>query len=127
MRTIHIRTILLTSLSAILLPAEISAFAAEEATPPVSTQSGASTAGLKLLAGLKTALRKGDKLAFFGDSITMQGGYVQLIQSSLKESPVTKELLRSNSTTATRRSTPASKRLPHRATKIPLTPIPVSI
>lgn len=92
MRTIHTRTIILTSLSAILLPSEFSAVAAEEATPPLSTQSGVSTAGLNLLSGLNTALRKGDKLAFFGDSITMQGGYIQLIQSSLKESPVTKEL-----------------------------------
>lgn len=65
---------------------------AEQAAKPAESSSGISSSGLEVLSGAKTALRKGDKIAFFGDSITMQGGYITLIESSLKEGEGTKDL-----------------------------------
>jgi len=65
---------------------------AAPAKAPAANTPAISTAGLELLAGPKTTLRKGDKLAFFGDSITMQGGYIDLIEKSLKEGAATKGL-----------------------------------
>lgn len=49
------------------------------------------TAGLELLAGPNTTLRKGDRIAFFGDSITMQGGYIDLIAKAIQGGEGTKE------------------------------------
>jgi lysophospholipase L1-like esterase len=39
-----------------------------------------------------TPLAKGDKIAFFGDSITMQGGHIQMIAAAIRQSPATKDL-----------------------------------
>jgi isoamyl acetate esterase len=78
------------TLALILLAGSIPAYGAEPANPAAAP--AVSTAGLELLAGAKSPLRKGDKLAFFGDSITMQGGYINLIEKSIKKSPATKAL-----------------------------------
>lgn len=48
--------------------------------------------GLVKLTAKTTPLQKGDKIAFYGDSITMQGGFIDLIAAAVKESPNTKEL-----------------------------------
>jgi len=42
------------------------------------------------LTGKDTPLRDGMRIAFFGDSITMQGGYIRNIQKALKEGEGTK-------------------------------------
>ena len=69
-----------------LLTGALSVHAAEPTAPVIATPN------VELLAGTKTTLRKGDKLAFFGDSITMQGGYIDLLGKAIKDSPATKEL-----------------------------------
>jgi isoamyl acetate esterase len=48
--------------------------------------------GLARLTAGNTTLKQGDKIAIFGDSITMQGGHIQLIDAALKGSDHTKEL-----------------------------------
>jgi lysophospholipase L1-like esterase len=48
--------------------------------------------GLSQLTAAGTPLGKADKIAFFGDSVTMQGGYIQLMQKSLKQSANTRQL-----------------------------------
>lgn len=48
--------------------------------------------GLQELTAADTPLRQGEKIAFFGDSITMQGGFIQLIDKAIKESANTKDL-----------------------------------
>ena len=70
----------------------LSVHAAPPAIPPVAAAPSVASAGLELLTGPKTTLRKGDKLAFFGDSITLQGGYINLIETSLKQAAATKDL-----------------------------------
>lgn len=49
-----------------------------------------SVPGRTNLAGKDTPLKDGMKIAFYGDSITMQGGYIRAIQSALKEGEGTK-------------------------------------
>jgi lysophospholipase L1-like esterase len=44
------------------------------------------------LAGRGTPLKDGMSIAFFGDSITMQGGYIRSIQAALKAGEGTKDL-----------------------------------
>jgi isoamyl acetate esterase len=80
------------ALIATLLTGMPGVWAAEPAKAPAANLPAASTAGLELLTGTKTTLRKGDKLAFFGDSITMQGGYINLLAKAIKESAATKDL-----------------------------------
>ncbi len=41
--------------------------------------------GLAKLTAQDTPLLKGDKIAFFGDSVTMQGGYIDMMAAALKE------------------------------------------
>jgi lysophospholipase L1-like esterase len=48
--------------------------------------------GLAALTGKDTPLKPGTTIAFFGDSITMQGGYIETIQKALTTSPQTKDL-----------------------------------
>lgn len=48
--------------------------------------------GLIKLIAKSTPLLKGDKIAFFGDSVTMQGGYIKMIGAALAESPHTRGL-----------------------------------
>ena len=84
--------ILQQTLALTLMAGALCAYAAEPAKAPGATAPAVSTAGLELLAGPKTTLRKGDKLAFFGDSITMQGGYIDMLDKSLKESLATGKL-----------------------------------
>ncbi len=48
--------------------------------------------GLTALTAAETPLRNGEKIAFFGDSVTMQGGYLQSIQKALAESATTKPM-----------------------------------
>ncbi|NQU25486.1 MAG: G-D-S-L family lipolytic protein [Candidatus Nealsonbacteria bacterium] len=48
--------------------------------------------GLKLLCGEGTPLKAGTKIALFGDSITMQGGYIRTINAALEASAHTKDL-----------------------------------
>lgn len=48
--------------------------------------------GLVKLTAKGTPLQKGDKVAFFGDSVTMQGGYIDLMAAALKESANTSGL-----------------------------------
>ena len=48
--------------------------------------------GLVKLAAKSTPLLKGDKIAFFGDSVTMQGGYIDMMATALKESTHTSGL-----------------------------------
>jgi len=81
-----------TALALSLLAGALAVHAAEPAKLPPAALPAVSTAGLELLAGPKTPLRKGDKIAFFGDSITMQGGYIDLIEKSIREGAATKEL-----------------------------------
>jgi len=65
---------------------------------PIQAQEKKNDSGKKLSPGLikltakNTPLQKGDKIAFFGDSVTMQGGYIDVMAAALKESPNTKEL-----------------------------------
>ena len=47
---------------------------------------------VEALAGVRTPLRAGTKISFFGDSITMQGGYIEAIRKALGESSATKGL-----------------------------------
>ncbi len=42
--------------------------------------------GLGRLTAAESKLHSGEKIAFFGDSITMQGGYLQLMEQALKAS-----------------------------------------
>ncbi|MEQ1933773.1 MAG: family 20 glycosylhydrolase, partial [Fimbriimonadaceae bacterium] len=44
------------------------------------------------LTGPQTPLRAGDRIAFFGDSITWQGGYLDVLSQRLSENPHTKGL-----------------------------------
>jgi lysophospholipase L1-like esterase len=82
----HIRHSLLHhTLAFALLTGALSVHAAEPTAPAIATPN------VELLAGAKTTLRKGDKLAFFGDSITLQGGYIDLLAKAIKDSPATKE------------------------------------
>ena len=48
--------------------------------------------GLAQLTGKCTPLRAGMKIAFFGDSITMQGGYIASMRKALAASPDAKDL-----------------------------------
>ncbi len=48
--------------------------------------------GLEMLTAKDTPLKKGDKIAFFGDSVTMQGGYIKTIAAALQEGQYTKAL-----------------------------------
>lgn len=48
--------------------------------------------GLDRLAGKDTPLKAGTKIAFFGDSITMQGGYIDRMAKALAAGEGTKEL-----------------------------------
>jgi lysophospholipase L1-like esterase len=54
-------------------------------------QSSEST-GLQALTAAATPLREGERIAFFGDSVTMQGGYLQIMQKALAESATTKSM-----------------------------------
>lgn len=49
-------------------------------------------AGVARLVGKGTPLRAGMKIAFYGDSITMQGGYIATIRKAIAASPDTKDL-----------------------------------
>ncbi len=53
---------------------------------------GEEESGLASLTGKNTPLKPGTSIAFFGDSITMQGGYIQTMQKALATSPQTKDL-----------------------------------
>lgn len=91
-----------TSLAAIcaLAAATVTAGAAKPTTanPPFDLSETARAERAKLysvpgrahLTGQDTPLRDGMRIAFFGDSITMQGGYVRNIQKALKEGEGTK-------------------------------------
>ena len=62
-----------------------------------STVSGQETdaalsVGLKQLTAADTPLRKGEKIAFFGDSITMQGGHIRNMRTAINQSAHTKDL-----------------------------------
>jgi len=48
--------------------------------------------GLVKLTARGTPLLKGGKIAFFGDSVTMQGGYIDMMAAALKESTNTSSL-----------------------------------
>ncbi|MCY2929907.1 MAG: GDSL-type esterase/lipase family protein, partial [Planctomycetota bacterium] len=48
--------------------------------------------GLVKLTAKTTPLAQGEKIAFFGDSVTMQGGYIDMIATALKDSPATSGL-----------------------------------
>ncbi len=48
--------------------------------------------GLEKLTAEDTPLKKDMKIAFFGDSVTMQGGYITTIRAALKDSPNTRDL-----------------------------------
>ena len=48
--------------------------------------------GLEKLTAKDTPLKKDMKIAFFGDSVTMQGGYITTIRAALKNSPNTRDL-----------------------------------
>jgi lysophospholipase L1-like esterase len=48
--------------------------------------------GVAQLVGKGTPLRAGMKIAFYGDSITMQGGYIEVLRKALAASPDTKDL-----------------------------------
>jgi len=50
------------------------------------------SAGLVKLTAKTTPLLKGEKIAFFGDSVTMQGGYIDMMAAALKESTHTGSL-----------------------------------
>ena len=50
------------------------------------------TAGLEQLTAAETPLVEGEKIAFFGDSITMQGGHIEAIRKALQTSEHTKDL-----------------------------------
>jgi lysophospholipase L1-like esterase len=52
----------------------------------------AESAGIQKLCGEGTPLRKEDRISFIGDSITMQGGYVDLLAKALKTGKATAEL-----------------------------------
>ena len=89
----NIRHIILhLTLTFALLIGSLSVRAAEPANPSAPEVPAISTTNVELLVGAKTPLRKGDKLAFFGDSITMQGGYIDTLGKAIKDSPATKEL-----------------------------------
>ena len=49
--------------------------------------------GLQKLTAEDTPLLPGEKIAFFGDSITMQGGFIQLTDKAIKESANTTNTL----------------------------------
>jgi lysophospholipase L1-like esterase len=48
--------------------------------------------GLEKLIDSDTPLRENDRIAFFGDSVTMQGGYIREIEAAIQQSPHTKNL-----------------------------------
>ncbi len=52
----------------------------------------AESPGLAALTGKDTPLKQGIAIAFFGDSITMQGGYIETMKKALITSPPTKDL-----------------------------------
>lgn len=52
----------------------------------------ADAAALQKLCGEGTPLRKGDRISFVGDSITMQGGYVDLLAKAVQSGKATAEL-----------------------------------
>ena len=52
----------------------------------------AESPGLAALTGKDTPLKQGVAIAFFGDSITMQGGYIETMKKALITSPPTKDL-----------------------------------
>lgn len=56
------------------------------------TAATATVSGLTRLVRADSGLAPGEKIAFFGDSITMQGGYIQLIERAIGESEPTKPL-----------------------------------
>ncbi|MEI6178764.1 MAG: hypothetical protein WCS43_17870, partial [Verrucomicrobiota bacterium] len=92
MKTFACQPITYRALIASLFAGSLALLAAEPPKTPAPPLPAIPTAGLELLAGPKTTLRKDDKIAFFGDSITMQGGYVKSIEKSLKEGAGTKDL-----------------------------------
>jgi lysophospholipase L1-like esterase len=77
----------LTAVAACFLASSLPGNAAEPAKPAAPA---VSTVNVDLLGSAKSPLRKTDKLAFFGDSITMQGGFINLIEKSIKEGTATK-------------------------------------
>lgn len=60
--------------------------AAQESDAPKSKT------GLERLTAADTPLKKGDRISFFGDSVTMQGGYIQDLEKALKASEHTNSL-----------------------------------
>jgi lysophospholipase L1-like esterase len=59
------------------------------AAPAVAGKAGS---GIEQLTAKNTPLRQGDSIAFFGDSVTMQGGYIDMMKKAVNESPNTKDL-----------------------------------
>jgi lysophospholipase L1-like esterase len=59
---------------------------------PVTAAPAETPAGVEQLTAADTPLRQGDSIAFFGDSVTMQGGYIDIMKKAIKESPNTKDL-----------------------------------
>ena len=75
-----------TSIIVIVLGLLCSLTSAEESKNQVKS------AGLTQLTAADTPLCKGDTIAFFGDSVTMQGGFIKHIDDALKQSGHTKDL-----------------------------------
>lgn len=65
----------------------VSAFTSAE-----ESKNQAKISGTARLTAADTPLREGDKIAFFGDSVTMQGGFIKAIGDSLQKSANTAEL-----------------------------------
>jgi isoamyl acetate esterase len=57
-----------------------------------SSAFGEEESGLAALTGRNTPLKQSTAIAFFGDSITMQGGFIQTMKKALDVSPQTKDL-----------------------------------
>ena len=74
---------------ALALPAYAEDKPADKYSPPPAVQVAP---GLAKLVDAPTPLKADEKIAFFGDSITMQGGYIKLIGQAIKESDATKDL-----------------------------------
>jgi len=58
---------------------------------PLRTQAEEKS-GLGLLTGADTPLRENERISFIGDSITMQGGFIQLMREAIARSDQTKDL-----------------------------------
>jgi lysophospholipase L1-like esterase len=89
-----VRLLCFSTLALLLLPCEpLSAKdEAKEKSPAKPVETAAENIGLAELTGKDTPLKAGASIAFFGDSITMQGGYIQAIKKALDQSPQTKDL-----------------------------------